>query len=96
MYDALNDCIAAFLASDPGLRLPTYAEVAEEMLKLGAHFSNIPMPEPGELGPGALRSIEKSPPALAPKRRRRNLQPALTKLPPPSPLEAQESGEDME
>ena len=95
-YEVLNDCIARFLASDPGLRLPTYAEVAEEMLKLGAHFSHIPMPEPRELERGALRSIENRPSAPAPKRRRWNLLPALTKLPPPSPLEAQESGEDIE
>ena len=96
-YDVLNDCIAKFLASDPGLRLPTYAEVAEEMLKLGAHFSHIPMPEPRELERGALRSgnIENRLSAPAPKRRRWNL-PALKKLPPPSPPQAQESGEDIE
>ena len=84
-YEVLNECIAGFLASDPGLRLPTYAEVAEEMLKLGAHFSQIPMPQPRELGRGALRSIDERPSPPPPKRRRWNLQPARTKLPPPSP-----------
>ena len=54
MYNAVNHAVYGWLASGPKLRLPSYAEVAAEMLALGAPPQSIPMPQIQTLQPGEI------------------------------------------
>ena len=70
MYNAVNHAVYGWLASGPKLRLPSYAEVAAEMLALGAPPQSIPMPQIHTLQPGEI-VVAQPLPEQAPRTRAR-------------------------
>ena len=73
MYNAVNHAVYGWLASVPKLRLPSYAEVAAEMLALGAPPQSIPMPQMHYLLPGEILLREPLPEQAPCARARRSV-----------------------